>query len=605
MVPGRPLRLALAAGLLAAACGAGASTTTSRPEATTPAPAPTTTRPVEPAAAVTSTLPATTEARPPAGPGRGGEVVIALEGHLGSLNPYAATTDERLAAVIGQLHLVGISDIDADLRRVPEVVVELPTVANGGVVVNPDGSMTVRYGIRKEARWADGVPISGDDFAFTLVTLAATPGATLPFPLAGEAVYQDVVPGSVEVAPKSFAFALATPTVLHEEMFATLLPAHDVAGTDLLSDWNDRIWVEGGPFRLESRVPGESVTFVRNDAYWKSDGAGVALPYLDRVEVRLVPFGDEVLRPFLEREVDVIEPPPFAPAIAALREREADGARVTVRAAPIWEHVNFQFGAANPNAGSLNAHVAFRRAVAHALDRRAIAELPIFVNRQPLRSYLDLAGDGIGGEGWDRYPHDPARARELLAGLCADLGRDCEADPPRLVFATTSNTDARPAIGEAVRDMLTEVGIEVELDFQDSAAFFGDVLDEGRWDVGMWAWVLAPGSGSLVQAHELFDPQADPAGGFNPYRWGAGGGDEHSARYAEILDAMRSTVDEDELRRLARQAEDILADQVVVIPLMARSSNLALWNDEVGGVVHNPSQAGFTWNVEEWYRVDR
>ncbi len=594
--------LAAAALFLLSACG-GAATTTTAPAAPT-APASPTTAP-EPPPSTAPVAVATTTSTPRAAAGRGGAVTMALEGDLGTLNPYAPSSDENAVALLGQLHLVGISDISADLERVPEVVVELPTVANGGVVVNPDGTMTVRYAIRDEARWADGTPISGADLAFTLETLAATPGATLPFMLSGATVYRDVVPGSVAAGPKSFEFSLAEPTLLHEEMFSTILPAHDVAGSDLLADWNDRIWVEGGPFRLDAWDPDASVTFVRNDNYWKVDAEGVALPYLDRIDVRLVPFGDQLLRPFLDREVDVIDPSPFAPTIEELRSREVDGVRVTVRAAPIWEHVNFQFGANNPNADSLNAHVEFRRAVAHALDRQALAELPVFVNRRPLRSYLDLHGPGVGGAGWDRYPHDPDRARELLAGLCAELGRDCDDDPPRLVFSTTSNTDVRPAIGEAVRDMLAGIGVEVELDFQDSAAFFGDVLDEGRWDVGMWAWVLVPGSPSLIAVHELVDPLGDPADGLNLYRWGAGGGDEHAARYAEILEAMRATVDERELRDLARRAEDILADQAVIIPLHARASTLAVWADEVGGVEHNPSHAGFTWNVEEWYRVDR
>jgi hypothetical protein len=38
-----------------------------------------------------------------------------------------------------------------------------------------------------------------------------------------------------------------------------------------------------------------------------------------------------------------------------------------------WEHINFQFGPGNRNPESLNEHLAFRRALAHAVDRDAIA----------------------------------------------------------------------------------------------------------------------------------------------------------------------------------------------------------------------------------------
>ena len=54
----------------------------------------------------------------------------------------------------------GVQEIDGfTLELIPELVTELPTVDNGGVVVNDDGTMTVSYTIRDEAVWSDGTPI--------------------------------------------------------------------------------------------------------------------------------------------------------------------------------------------------------------------------------------------------------------------------------------------------------------------------------------------------------------------------------------------------------------------------------------------------------------
>jgi ABC-type transport system substrate-binding protein len=69
-----------------------------------------------------------------------------------------------------------------------------------------------------------------------------------------------------------------------------------------------------------------------------------------------------------------------------------------------------------------------------------------------------------------------------------------------------------------------------------------------------------------------------------------------------VLAAMRSTVDEEELAGLVAEAEAILADQVVIIPLLARISAGAGWADRISGYVHNPSAATDTWNIEWWYR---
>ena len=38
-----------------------------------------------------------------------------------------------------------------------------------------------------------------------------------------------------------------------------------------------------GPFRLKESVPGQRIVLERNPYYWKSDGAGTRLPYLDQL----------------------------------------------------------------------------------------------------------------------------------------------------------------------------------------------------------------------------------------------------------------------------------------------------------------------------------
>ena len=37
---------------------------------------------------------------------------------------------------------------------------------------------------------------------------------------------------------------------------------------------------------------------------------------------------------------------------------------------------------------------------------------------------------------------------------------------------------------------------------------------------------------------------------------------------------------------------------------MARIVTAAVWSDEIAGFKHNPTRAGYTWNIEDWYRAD-
>ena len=581
--------------LLVAAC----SSVESDDDAPPPSTLTTTSSTTAPAPSTTTT----TTLREPSGPGYGGVAVIAEDQYPTSLNPFAPGGNDFITTIIGQAWMTGVWDIDAGtLERIPEIVVELPTVSNGGVVVGEDGSMTVTYVIRDEAVWSDGVPISGEDLAFTVAAaLSAEEDTDFATP------YTDVGIIGMEPGDKTFTIALRRPTITYEALFQWILPHHAIEGTAFPDDWVDELWPSGGPFLIDTIDPGTSITAVRNERYWKVDpDTGLALPYLDSVEFRFIPETEEIIRAFGSREVDVIQPPPSLEfTIGPLTALEPDGVVLDVRSGPVWEHVNFQFGPGRleRSADSCNENLSLRRAVMHAIDRDAAVEDIYGGFVEASTSWLDAYTPSLSSGAWDRYPHDPARAAELYAQAVAETGRECA-----VVFSTTSNAEMRPRLANLYVDMLAEAGIPLTLDLLDSQLFFGEVLDDGLWDLGQWAWVGAPGLSGVVAAHSLFDSSSPPPDGRNYYRWGTRDSsvrDEHTERFAEIVERMNATVDDTELRELIAEAEEILADQAVILPLFSRASVGAVWADEIGGYRHNPSLASHTWNIESWYRTDR
>ena len=105
-----------------------------------------------------------------------------------------------------------------------------------------------------------------------------------------------------------------------------------------------------------------------------------------------------------------------------------------------------------------------------------------------LRS-LQIINPDASSEPWAVYDHNPERAAALLETACEELERDCEANPPKLIFSTTSNGDIRVRWANLLEDMLAKSGIEVELQMEDSQLYFGETLDDGTWDLGLWAWL--------------------------------------------------------------------------------------------------------------------
>ncbi|MBT8196916.1 MAG: hypothetical protein KJO84_00285, partial [Acidimicrobiia bacterium] len=310
------------------------------------------------------------------------------------------------------------------------------------------------------------------------------------------------------------------------------------------------------------------------------------------------------------REIDVINPPPSVDTIEELQTLESEGATVEVLSGPIWEHLNFQFGPERltRNDDSNNEYLKFRRAVAHTIDKELIVDEILKGQVEPLDSFVEAFSPSLSNLSWAQYDYNVAGATALLAEHCTDIGRDCAADPIKVVFSTTSNNDARVQLSNLFIDMFSQVpGFAYENELEDSSIFFGETLDNGAWDLGEWAWVGSPGLTGLVSIMDVFDPEAGPPEGQNYYRWGTEDSatiNDDTARFAEVRDAMNATVDNDELTALIQEAEALLADNVVIIPLYARLDPGAIWGDEIGGYKHNPTQAGDTWNIEEWYRLD-
>jgi len=602
------LGLLLALGLVTTACiGAGSSPTTTRP-------------PLVPAtsagsgqATVTTTVIGTLEGKP-----FGGEAIMGQDQEPPTLNSFAPGGDNFIVMLLGQGYWTGVQDIDGyTLEFIPEVVTELPTVANGGITINEDGTETVRYSIREEAIWADGVPISGDDFMFTYDTIM---DPDLPI---YRSIYGDILPESVVAGPKTFEYTLAAPTVQAELLFGVILPKHDVEGTDFINDWNDTMWVSGGPFEFDQWEEGEFIRITRNENYWKTDPVtGQQLPYLDSVIFRFIPETASLVDAFESREIDMVSPAPSTETIEELQGLESEGAQVEILSGPIWEHLNFQFGENRliRNPGSYNEFLEYRQAVAHTIDRDRIVDEILKGQVRPLQSYVEPFSPTLSQAAWEQYDYNPDKAIALLDDLCARDDTDCDANPVTAVFSTTSNNDARVTLSQLLVEMFEDVGIIYVNDLEESTLFFSETLDFGNWDLGEWSWVGSPGYSGLVAINDIFDPEGAPPDGQNFYRWGTEAVDgqdpegfnqgessvldEFTTRFAELRDEMNSTVDERQLIALINEAENLIADQAVIIPLYGRLDPSAVWADEIGGFKHNPSQAGDTWNIEEWYRVD-
>ena len=583
----RLLILAVGFGLVAGACTSSLDITTtaatSQPYATTIPPTTTTT---------TVSMGTTTSTEPP--DGFGGEVTIGVDFPIETLNPFAPKAFS--SRLVGNAVWAMVYDIDpVTWARVPDAVVNLPSQSDG-IAVNDDGTMTVRYDVVQEAVWSDGEPITGHDVAFTaeaLKDMAVDATAEV------DEVMSMVI--ATESEGKTAFITFEEPTLAFEDALWIILPSHLLEGVDLVNGTDGSEWPSGGPFVVDEWEPFDSVRFVRNANYWKIDDTGRSLPYLDALTVLATTEpglqGDEPASPvgaFLRREIDIADGLWDQVDIDRIEATETDHAIVQRVPIPVLEQLTFNFSDArfDVNPDSVNAFIDYRRALASSIDRAQLLDetgVPWFPETPGM-----LIPRGISA--WSKHEVGIAKVRELRDGAAS-------------LVSFASPGDYRLWVGDALESAFMAVDVRYETDNQELSVFFGATIDEGAFDIGMWAWVSDGGFTNQLWLLNLLDPRSSPSeegfrGGGNYGRWGDGTSPhDNTTRFSELVDEAEATVDAARFNEIVLEAESILATELPMIPLFLKSVAAAVWVDAVTGVIPNGSASDFTWNIESWQRV--
>ncbi len=491
------------------------------------------------------------------------------------LNPLSSNPSDS-QRIVGNAVWATVYDIDPlTWERIPDTVLGLPSQTSGGIELNDDGSMTVRYQVHPDARWSDGQPITGADLTFTAETMR-------DLALVAHGSVDPVMAGVIEVrSVENVAWITFDHQGLaFEDALWVILPQHALGDVDIAtSDGLD--WPSGGPFIPVEGSGGSVMT--ANPFYWKVDAEGRELPLIE--QVFFVPYGKDPAGSFDAGDVDVVELDTGGSVDDWI---VPDGSEVQRVPSPVLEHLTFNLATsryeANPD--SVNDLDAFRRAVAHTIDAETLADQP--------GVYVDALHPGVlvprNGSAFDVFMASPAAARDALAEL--------ENPNPSAVLSTTGNDDLRIAVAGSLVDAFEASGMELDTALVDSVVYFGDLIPAGSFDIGMWAWINDGSFASTVALLELLDPAGSSAGYSG---WGRGdAASENSLRFSELVGEAKAATSRTQFESLIGEAETILADDLPLIPLFHRASFAAVRSDWVSGVQHNATNARLTWNIEQW-----
>lgn len=190
-----------------------------------------------------------------------------------------------------------------------------------------------------------------------------------------------------------------------------------------------------------------------------------------------------------------------------------------------------------------------RRAIAHAIDREAIIRYALKGAAEPAQA-LFPPSHWAGGDGLKPYPHDPAKARELLAAAGYD-----EDHPLELVYKTSSDP-LRVRLATIIQSQLSDAGIQVDLRSYDWATVYGDIK-AGRFQMYSLAWV---GLKTPDAFRYIFHSKSVPPAGANRGRYA-------SQKVDALIEQAESEADLDRQMALYQRLQMLLLEELPYVPL--------------------------------------
>ncbi len=574
-----------------AGCSQGESAPVGEP-ATSEEPAPEESAPVEEPAA--SEEPAPEESEPTTA------VIIIPQDPLG-FNGLVADTGYE--AMVGELALLAVSEIDPNGNVYPELAEEIPTLENGGVAFDEENwTMDVTWKLRQDVFWADGEQVTADDVIFTWDAITD--------PEMGIWVDGVDYTDSIEKVD-DFTFIVHYNTVYtaYQTQFGgenfNVYPEHYCDASQGFTAWDcNREPLSDGPYILEEWVTGDHLSFRRNENYFDE-----GKPSIDQIVVRIVPEQAVRKTMMLEGDADMNM---WLGESEAADLSEADNVYVSFSPSERWVFRLIpnlvQRGTVDP-AGPPHpvlGDVRVRQAIRMAIDVDKITNSVFLGYPKPVwteffrppyvcdipRPAFDVEGakSMLEEAGWTDTNGDGVR--ECHGCLTADEGYLMEIELMTYGEYGEELELAHQLIGE----MLGEIGIKANLSIVEGAVMWADYASGGLEQNGDFDLNLYddgyPGIDPTDNQlwYYYYTDAAEPDYGWNVGRWS-------NADFDALLDEAY-TLDEDYRKELFCQMAEIMD---------AELPQILLWSAIGADAFSTRLQDGQsttndlpTWNVADW-----
>lgn len=466
--------------------------------------------------------------------------------------------------------------------------------------------MVVDFHLLPNVRWSDGQSLTAGDsvFSFSLDADAATP--TSKYLVNRTFSYETVDDRTVRwtgiagFLDPEYATNFWSPLPRH---VLGAIPVAELAENESAS-LRPLGW---GPFVLESWQPGMEIILHRNPEYFR---AAEGLPPIEFLIYRFVGGQTNAgVQQLLTGECDVLDETALSDADLPELVEQANAGRIRLLSTPgpLVERIEFDLA---PVAAAFNpvALADTRRALAACLDRQAMLDEVLFGLGAISNTYLPpshpLAAADIAGVTYDTM------AAEALLDQVGWVDDDGDPNTPRLAQGVSSVPGGTPlslsylaeddpfhrAIAERLQSDWAACGVDLQVELRPAAELLAPWPDGpifGRtFQTAGWSWL---GLGS--PACEVF-ASWEVASDDNPYGSNASGfrNREYDQACAASLLGLPGS---ESAAAAARETQEIIAEEIVAMPLLARP-RLVATSPQVCGVSVDVSSPSQLWNPESW-----
>jgi len=545
-------------------------------------------------------------------PAQGGSLTIGMTQEPSKMYPYQnnmAAKSQILNCVLdGWINVVPEGkDVTQKGVYVPVFAQEVPSLENGLVKLNDDGTMEVTWHLRKTPiYWSDGTQVTLDDAIFghnVLINTAIPADSRDP---------EDAVTTIEKIDANTLHVVYAS-----EKSGAIYGPAFSLAKhkyEELVntnpdgffrSDINTYPLGHGG-YTISSWTVGSSMTLNAREDYHFGP------PNIKTLTWLFIPDASTIYARMASGDLDLTIPGIGVALTTAIDNLNSiPGVVFEIHPSTYNEHIDFALtnfeGVPHPILNDPNDPVAaskVRHAIAYAVNREEASstlykgyEPPAFSIIPPAVAICFATKEEIG---LDLIPtYNPEKAKTLLDEAGWKVGgdgiREKNGVKLALQISTTNRTD-RQQMTAIWQKNLADVGIAISLDYKPGTVFFNDNwagYKRGFPDMAQFAWGSTDPRYPVTDVYRG-DRVATPENpqGQNYTGWA-------NAEYDKQAQIIQDSFDVVKAKEAAVKAMQVWLTDMPGVPLLF-TADAALYKERIQGI-KDPNWSSITWNVHWWY----